>query len=64
MMKKKEIQNLLDNHISIGNDLTKTRKDIIKQDLDFRERRSQLEDLAYKEELNDFAISLLKKILQ
>lgn len=64
MMKKKEIQNLLDNHIAIGNDITKTIKEVVYQDIDFKEKQDQLNYLASKEELNDFAISLLKKILQ
>ena len=64
MMKKKEIEKLLDDHIAIGNEITKTKREVIRKDLDFGERRNQLEDLCYKEELNDFAISLLKRILE
>ena len=39
MLKKKEIEKLLSNHIEVGNELYSTRKEIINQDLDFEERR-------------------------
>lgn len=64
MLKKKEIEKLLSNHIEVANELYSTRKEIINQDLDFEERRKKLEELASKEELNDFAISLLRYILE
>ena len=64
MLKKKEIEKLLSNHIEVGNELYSTRKEIINQDLYFEERRKKLEELASKEELNDFAISLLRYILE
>lgn len=64
MLRKKEIEKLLSNHIEVANELYSTRKEIINQDLDFEERRKKLEELASKEELNDFAISLLRYILE
>lgn len=64
MLRKKEIEKLLSNHIEVANELYATRKEIINQDLDFEERRKKLEELASKEELNDFAISLLRYILE
>ena len=64
MLKKKEIEKLLSNHIEVANELYSTRKEIINQDLDFEERRKKLEELASKEELNNFAISLLRYILE
>ena len=64
MLRKKEIEKLLSNHIETANELYSTRKEIINQDLDFEERRKKLEELASKEELNDFAISLLRYILE
>ena len=64
MLRKKEIEKLLSNHIEVANELYSTRKEIINQDLDFEERRKKLEELASKEELNNFAISLLRYILE
>ena len=64
MMKKKDIESLLDNYIEIENNLNKIIEEVSNQDMDLEEKQKQLDYLAFKEVLNNSAISLLKKILR
>lgn len=65
MMKKKDIQAMLDNHISIGNIITNNIREVAKNmNMDYEVKEMKLNNLASKEELNDFAISMLKRILK
>lgn len=65
MMKKKDIQAMLDNHLNISNEITSNQRAVVhNSNMDYEVKQMKLDSLASKEELNDYAISLLKLILE
>lgn len=65
MMKKKDIQAMLDNHLNISNEITSNQREVVyNSNMDYEVKQMKLDSLASKEELNDYAISLLKLILE
>lgn len=65
MMKKKDIQAMLDNHLNISNEITSNQRAVVhNSNMDYEVKQMKLDSLASKEDLNNYAISLLKLILE
>ncbi|MGL5189769.1 MAG: hypothetical protein ACRC7S_08955 [Cetobacterium sp.] len=65
MMKKKDIQAMLDNHLKIETEITQNMRAVARNhNIDYEVKQMKLDSLASKEELNEYAIFLLKRILE